>query len=131
MPDPTIYEQVQAMTYTTKTALDRFREGDDSPQVVAELAAYYVRLVETRHERYNELNRQSIDDIWERYKELELHHTGNRIQYWAGKAVKTSMITPILTIEYPIEAYVAALKDAGVDPMSIYHYSHLHIGRKR
>lgn len=114
----------------SKSALERVREGDHSPQVIAELAAHYLAFVLAKNARRDQLNRQSVDQIWQRFDELGLRHQ-HRVSWYAGKAVKSSMITPIVDTEFPEQPYKDALELVGVNPQSIWHYSHKYISKAR
>lgn len=127
--DP-IDEVREKQGFFQKAALQRVQEGDRSPQVIAELAAHYLRVVQTKDARYDQLKRQSVQEIWERYKELELPR--EKIQYLrTHKASKVSMIVPIVESEFPEQEYKEVLLSVGVDPKLICHYHHRFINSKR
>lgn len=99
----------------------RVQAGDQSPQALAELAASYVLLCQTAFHRSQQLERQSLAEIRDRFEELGLDKT-HRVGRWAGKEIKTQMVGPIVRAEYPKQEYIDALESAGLDPKAIEHY---------
>lgn len=117
-----------AKAWQVTSPMERFKQGDHSPQVIAGLAARYARIEQVRRERYDSLYHQTIDQIWEVYRGHGLPLSGAKS--WRGRFLKQPLISSIIEIEYPRQEYLDALGALGVDAEEMLHLSTQYIERK-
>jgi len=115
-------------------AVLRVADGDHGLQAVTELACYYVRVMQQRSERYEELQRDYWEDVLEIYCVLKLDEKYGlpTSKYWRveGSRTKSDLIYHILDREYPKTEIETLLTACGLDVLELGRYSYSGVQRQ-
>lgn len=98
----------------TQEAIKRVQEGDHSPDALAQLGAYYMRVYELVHMRHDQLMRlYKRDELIGRFKELDIE-TLHDVNWFS--MTRSTLAAHIAEVEYPyLDALEETLIGAGVD----------------
>ncbi len=113
------------------TAYQTKAEPPSALQQAAEIAIKYIRIIEARRDRYDQLMRLAHTELVNLFRSLGIEQELEISPFWVERQTKSTITRLITDHEYPTGPYDVQLEALGIDLERLKRASCFHPSRRR